>query len=160
MKRTLLVFLSLFILWCLLNWVPDWQHLASGIFVAAFVTYMTRDLFSGGSRLSQWPVKALFFFQYLVMFLWEMIKANAEMALRIVRPELCIKPGILRVRVSLKSNLALTFLANTMTLTSGTMFVDLDKVNGVFYLHCIDAQSESPKKTMAKFEKILGKIFE
>ena len=45
LKSTILLFIVAYVVWCLLVWVPDWQHLVVGIFVALFVSFMAGDLF-------------------------------------------------------------------------------------------------------------------
>ncbi|NQT90618.1 MAG: hypothetical protein HQ558_05130, partial [Candidatus Omnitrophica bacterium] len=45
MKSKIVMFFIAYLAWCLLSWVPDWQHLAIGVFVAALVSVITSDLF-------------------------------------------------------------------------------------------------------------------
>jgi multicomponent Na+:H+ antiporter subunit E len=93
-----------------------------------------------------------------------MIKANFDVAYRVVHPKLPIKPGIVKVKTKLKSDTGLTFLANSITLTPGTMSVDIDKENGYLYIHWINVKSTDLEKAteiiVSRFEKILEKIFE
>jgi multicomponent Na+:H+ antiporter subunit E len=93
-----------------------------------------------------------------------MIKANFDVAYRVVHPKLPIKPGIVKVKTKLKSDTGLTFLANSITLTPGTMSVDIDKENGYLYIHWINVKSTDIEKAteiiVSRFEKILEKIFE
>ena len=93
-----------------------------------------------------------------------MIKANFDVAYRVVHPKLPIKPGIVKVKTKLKSDTGLTFLANSITLTPGTMSVDIDRENGYLYIHWINVKSTDVEKAteiiVSRFEKILEKIFE
>jgi multicomponent Na+:H+ antiporter subunit E len=93
-----------------------------------------------------------------------MLKANIEVAYRVVHPRLPIKPGIVKVRTSLQSDIAITLLANSITLTPGTMSVDVDKDRALLYVHWIDVRSpdmESATRIIVdRFERILRKIFE
>ena len=81
-----------------------------------------------------------------------------------LHPRLPINPGIVKIKTSLKSDTALTFLANSITLTPGTMSVDIDTERGVLYVHWINVRAEdieSATKLIAeRFEKILRKIFD
>jgi multicomponent Na+:H+ antiporter subunit E len=154
-----------FVAWCLLTWVPDVQHLFVGVLVAALVAYLTGDLFIQRPYLLKHPHRyAVFFFQYLPLFLWEVVKANIDVAYRIIHPRLPISPGIVKVRTTLKSDTALTFLANSITLTPGTMSVDVDRASGVLYIHWIDVKAQDVQEAtqiiVERFEKILSKIFE
>ena len=165
MKSRIVLFILAFIVWCLLNWVPDWQHVVVGVFVALFVTFITGDLFAKRPGMLAHPRRYWYFiFWYIPVFLWECFKANIDVAYRVLNPVLPIRPGIVKVKTSLSSDTALTFLANSITLTPGTMSVDIDKDNGILYIHWINVQSEDievvTKRIAARFENILKNIFE
>ncbi len=165
MKSRVILFLFAFIIWCFLNWVPDAQHIISGFFVAGLVTIITGDLFIKRPRILKNPSKYWYFVtQYIPTFLWECIKANIDVALRVIHPSLPINPGIVKVKTKLKSDTALTFLANSITLTPGTMTVDIDRDNGILYIHWINVKAQdvepATRLIVDKFEKILLKIFE
>ncbi|UCG35384.1 MAG: Na+/H+ antiporter subunit E [Candidatus Omnitrophota bacterium] len=165
MKSRIILFVLAFLAWCFLNWVPDWQHLTTGFFVAFFVALITGDLFVTRPLLLKHPYRWwCFIVCYLPRFLWECIKANIDVAYRVAHPKLPINPGIVKVKTSLKTDTGLTFLANSITLTPGTMSVDIDRDNGVLYIHWInvkDKETEAATKIIVeRFEKILAKIFE
>jgi len=163
-KRTA-VFIVGFATWCALNWVPDREHLVIGFFVSLFVAFMVGDLFVDTVEVLKHPKRyGYFIFQYIPVLIWEVIKTNIDVAYRILHPQLLINPGIVKVKTSLKSDLGLAFLANSITLTPGTMVVDVDKQNGVLYVHWIDVKSRdidvATKLIVERFEKILRKIFD
>lgn len=165
MKSRIILFILGFIVWCLLTWVPDWQHLVVGVFIAGFVSLVTGDLFIQRPGALAHPLRYWYFIVYYVpIFLWEVSKANIDVAYRVLHPKLPINPGIVKVKTTLKSDTALTFLANSITLTPGTLSVDIDKEKGVLYIHWIDVKhkdTESATKFIAeRFEKILKKIFD
>lgn len=90
--------------------------------------------------------------------------ANIDVAYRVLHPNLPINPGIVKVKTKLKSDVGLTFLANTITLTPGTMTVDVDKEKGLLYIHWINVKGKdveaATKQIVEKFEHTLIKIFE
>lgn len=106
----------------------------------------------------------LWFSYYVPVFIWECFKANLDGAFRVIHPDLPMRPGIVKVKTALKSDLGLTLLANSLTLTPGTMTVDIDKENGFLYVHWIDVKSDDIDKAAeliaGKFERILKRIFE
>jgi multicomponent Na+:H+ antiporter subunit E len=73
-----------------------------------------------------------------------------------------IKPGIVKVKLGIKSNLAKTMLANSITMTPGTIAVDVK--DDIMYVHWIYVSSEDPavyaEKVSGRFEKYIKKIFE
>lgn len=165
MGSKIILFLAAFLVWSVLSWVPDFQHLIVGVFVAALVAFLTGDLFVSRPYILKRPRRYWYFIaHYLPVFLWEMIKANIDVAYRVLHPDLPINPGIVKVKTSLKSDTALTFLANSITLTPGTMSVDIDKDNGVLYIHWINVRTKdtqgATKIIVQRFEKILKKIFD
>jgi len=165
MKKRIVLFLTALIVWTLLNWVPDWQHAVVGVLVAALVAYLTGDLFIQRPYLLKHPHRyRVFLFEYLPVFVWEVVKANIDVAYRVVHPGLPITPGIVKVRTTLKSDTALTFLANSITLTPGTMSVDVDRASGMLYIHWIDVKAQDTEAAtrliVERFEKILSRIFE
>lgn len=168
MKRTtkkIVLFVLSFATWCFLNWVPDWEHIAIGAIVALFVAFMSQDLFIENPAALTHPRRWFYFvFQYVPVLIWEIIKTNVDVAYRVLHPKLLINPGIVKVKTTLKSDTGLTFLANSITLTPGTMVVDVDRANSVLYVHWIDVKTQDIDKATAiiveRFEKILKNIFD
>lgn len=165
MKSKIILFIVALFTWTLLNWVPDWQHILVGIFAALLVAFITGDLFVQRPSNLAHPRRYFYFvFYYLPVFLWEMVKANIDVAYRVAHPALPINPGIVKVKTKLKSDTALTFLANSITLTPGTLSVDIDRQSGVIYVHWINVKSKdtdaATKIIAERFEKILRKIFD
>jgi multicomponent Na+:H+ antiporter subunit E len=164
-KPKIILFAVAFFVWLLLSWAPDWQHVVAGVFVALFVAFMTGDLFITRPQLLKHPLRYWYFFVfYLPRFLWECFKANIDVAYRVIRPSLPINPGIVKVKTNLKTDTAITFLANSITLTPGTLSVDVDKQSGFLYVHWIDVEAKdvetATKLIVGRFEYILKKIFE
>jgi len=165
MTRKLILFFAAFIIWCLFNWVPDREHIFAGVVVALIVAFMMGDLVIQRPHLMWYPRRYLYFiFHYVPVFLWEVLKANIDVAYRVAHPSLPIKPGIVKVKTSLRSDIACTLLANSITLTPGTMSVDIDQDRSVLYVHWIDVRSHDIESAtqiiVERFEKILRKIFE
>ncbi|MDD4909705.1 MAG: Na+/H+ antiporter subunit E [Candidatus Omnitrophica bacterium] len=165
MRSRIILFIIGFISWSLLNWVPDTQHIIVGLFVCALVAYVTGDLFVRRPHVFKHPRRYWYFlFSYLPLFLWECVKANIDVARRVLHPRLPINPGIVKVKTALKTDTGLTFLANSITLTPGTLVVDIDREEGILYVHWIDVKAKdveaATEKIVERFENILSKIFE
>ncbi len=107
-------------------------------------------------------MRIIWFLWYLPIFLWECIKANIDVAYRVLHPKMPIRPGIVKVRTNLKTDIAKTFLANSITMTPGTLSVDIKKK--FLYIHWIYVRTEDPEEANAiivrRFENILKKVFE
>ncbi len=95
-------------------------------------------------------------------FAYYCVRANFDVAYRVLHPNVPIRPGIVRVRTELTSDLAKTFLANSITLTPGTLTIDIDGQD--FYVHWINIESDDPEEQteiiIRRFERMLKEIFE
>ena len=164
MSGRIILFILGFAIWMGLNWPPDIHDVIVGILMAAIVTAIAGDLFT---RRPHTPTKAgryIWFLYYMPMLAWECLKANIDVAYRVAHPAVPIRPGIVKVKTRLKSDTALTFLANSITLTPGTMTVDIDREGGFIYIHWINVTGKDieayTKNIVDKFEHILERIFE
>ncbi len=160
----IILFILAFLIWSFLGWPPDIQHLIVGILVSGFVAFMTGDMFVKRPHVFRHVSRYFWFLYYIPLFVWECIKANVDVAFRVSHPNLPIRPGIVKVKTTLKSDTALTFLANSITLTPGTMSVDIEPEDGFLYIHWINVQDKDIQKAteiiVKKFEAVLRRIFE
>lgn len=161
-------FIFWFVLWILISWPPETKDFISGALASLFITFMTADVMIGNcpKRVKDRSVprrlsRLAWFVCYVFVFLWECLKANIDVAYRVIHPRLPIKPGTIKVKVSLSSDVGLTFLANSITLTPGTTTVDVDKERGFLYIHMLYVKEASfGLRVVSKFENILKRIFE
>ena len=159
------LFMLWFVMWLLLAWPVDAQQIIIGIPISIFVTFMTADFFAKKPAAFKNPLRYLWFVYYALIFLWECVKANIDVAYRVVHPNLPIRPGTIKVKTLLRSDTGLTFLANSITLSPGTTVVDIDKDNGFLYIHLLSVDKNYDGSAMRlgrveKFENILAKIFD
>ncbi|MCX5710053.1 MAG: Na+/H+ antiporter subunit E [Candidatus Omnitrophica bacterium] len=163
MQIRILLFIASFITWILLRWSFEAQNIVIGIAVSVLVSLMTAGIFEKKTGLLKRPWRYLWLFYYFPLFAWECFKANLEGAYRVIHPDLPIRPGIVKVKTTLKSDTGLTFLANTLTLVPGTMTVDIDRDGGFLYVHWMNVESpEIDRATVLiveRFEKVLRRIF-
>jgi multicomponent Na+:H+ antiporter subunit E len=104
----------------------------------------------------------IFYAVTFVGFLFvSIIKSNFDVAGRVIQKNIPIKPGIVKVRTKLKSKVGRMILANSITLTPGTLSVDVK--DDYFFIHWIDVSSTDVDKAsaaiVAGFEKYLEVIF-
>lgn len=160
----LITFAVSFSLWMLLSFQFEWQHIITGLAVSLLVALMMGDMFT--KEALKWfnLRRYAWFFYYMFVFTVECIKANFDVAYRVLHPALPINPGIVKVKTILKTETALTFLANFITLTPGTLSVDVDKEGQFLYIHWVDVGAQDIKEAsriiVSKFERILKEVFE
>jgi len=160
--KWLMCLLLVFALWMLLFWEFSLSVLASGLFFALIVSTLLGDIFPDNLHSLFNPRRWFFLLLYLPYFLFYCIKANLDVALRVLHPDVPIHPGIVKVTTTLKTPLAKTALANSITLTPGTLTVDIDGQD--LYVHWInvsgrDVETRS-KLICGVFEPMLRRIFE
>ncbi len=160
--RTLALFILTFLFWMLLTLDLSLANLVAGAAAALITSLLFAKYFFHGVVKFIQPVRYFWLLVYLVIFTWECIKANFDVAYRVLHPAMPIKPGIVKVKMDLQSDFARTMLANSITMTPGTITVDI--VGDDLYVHWIYVRSEDPdvysQKIAGKFEKYIKKIFE
>jgi multicomponent Na+:H+ antiporter subunit E len=83
-----------------------------------------------------------------------MAKANVDVAYRVITGK--INPGIVKISPNLKTDLGITLLANSITLTPGTLSVDIDEENNDLYIHWINVKKEALEKKPVDCKYICG----
>lgn len=155
-------FILSFTLWLLLTWTIDPVTVILGLGMAGVTSFILADDFRGKPHKFWQPRRYKYFLLYIPFFGYELAKANLVMAYRILSPKLPIMPAIVKARTNLKSHTGRAFLANSITLTPGTMTVEMKE--DALYVHCIYAPTTDEKEVTRKipgiFEKYLKEVFE
>lgn len=82
--------------------------------------------------------KARRFLGFVLFFLWEVFKANLQVAYIVLNPRYPLQPGIIAVPLDARSDTEITLLANIITLTPGTLSIDVSADRKVLYVHTLD----------------------
>ena len=115
----------LFFIWLSLALSTDIEEIALGLVVSIIVAAATHGALTGNLFKLLEPRKFLATLGYVFFFLGQMVKANIDVFLRIFRPVIPIKPGIVKAKLTLKSERARAIVANSITLTPGTITIDI-----------------------------------
>ena len=150
-----------FVLWLALIPKLGWQELICGTLVCLIISLFGAGIYS---KLDFPPLsikRILFLLVYLIVLFWEVIKANFDVAYRVIHPKMPIKPGIVVIKTRLKSDIAKMILANSITLTPGTF--TLDVIGDKLLIHWINVKTEDTNEATSligqRFEKYLKIIF-
>lgn len=169
-------FLSTFVLcaafWIVLTWpfTADGvivQEIVGGALVSAAVALFSCRFLIHEKAFWLWNPAKFFtlLFYCIVIFPWELLKANWDVAKRALSPKLPIHPGIVKVPVKMKSDYGRAMLADSITLTPGTITMDIeDTGDGAwYYIHWIDVTETDPQKAgdiiKGTLEKWVGRIW-
>jgi multicomponent Na+:H+ antiporter subunit E len=156
-------YIVMFGFWILITHNLSWPNVIAGSIITLITTLIFGRYLSGLHlyKLLQ-PKRYFWFLVYLSIFIWECFKANFDVAYRVLHPKMPIKPGIVKVKLNLKTSLARTILANSITMTPGTITVDI--IDDYIYVHWIYVSTYDPAiyspKISGRFEKYIQKIFE
>jgi multicomponent Na+:H+ antiporter subunit E len=162
MGRRIAYFVAGFAVWMLLVYTFHYQEVIAGLGVALLTAaFFGRYLPVSPLRLLN-PVRWFWLLLYIPVFAYMCLKSNIDVALRVLSPGLQINPGIVKIRTALKSEVARVFLANSITLTPGTMTVEIK--DDVLYIHWIEVgpgdMTAASKAISGRFEYFLARIFD
>ena len=125
-------------------WLWSIEEIIFGLILSIIVGIIARKIFIKKSLRMLNPVRWFIFIGYLFYFFYEMAKANFDVAYRVITGK--INPGIIKISPDLKTDLGTTMLANSITLTPGTLTVDVDENCNDLYIHWINVKKEALEK--------------
>ena len=140
-SKVIVTFLCMWALWIVFTGSVSGQELLVGGISAAFVAGISYGLFTKNPGKMLHPKRWGRLIAYFPAYIWAEMKAHADVAARIINPSLPLKPAIVKVPSKLESDVGLTTLANSITMTPGTLSVDVDEDNSDLYVHWIDAST-------------------
>ena len=156
------LFATLFLFWLLLTGAPTPSGVMVGLVVAAGIAW----LFQGNlSYLSGYRLSVASFIAtvgFIGYFLKALVRSNLDMARVVLSPALPIDPAIVKVRTGLTDPVARLLLANVITLTPGTLTVEME--GEWLFVHWVVARSTDPeiatREIVSGFERYLEKMYD
>ena len=156
------------VVWILFTWPfskggVDIQILVAGLIAAAAVSLLFHRVLSKEYRVFLLPIRLFWIIVYLPVLFYYIVKANLDVVYRALHPKMPIHPGIVKIKTRLTTDSGITALANSITLTPGTLTVDVGK-DGILYVHWINVKAtditETTRRIGQRFEWFLEKVFE
>ncbi len=155
------LFLTMLLFWVLLNGTLAIHTMIVGVVAALVITFVLRDSLAIFSEFKVTPASFKASFLFAFYFIKELIKSNLILSGIILTPSLPINPGIVKARIGLKSRMGRLFLANAITLTPGTLTVDLR--GEWIYIHWVTVKStdidEVTEMIVTRFESYLKVMY-
>jgi multicomponent Na+:H+ antiporter subunit E len=148
LRQFLVLVLTLMLFWLMLMGSLDGQVLLVGLIASSVIALLFRSglTFFTEMRLSREAIVAGFL--YYGYFFKELVKSNFILAGVVLSPDLPINPGIVKVRTKLKSRMGRLMLANSITLTPGTLTVELD--GEWLYVHWVLMEADDVEQATAR----------
>lgn len=145
--------LLLFATWLLMSSNFNTENVIVGVVVSLIVAFIFKKSFLlNAPNLSN----IFYFFVYVFILLFEIIKANLQVAMVVLSPKINVNSKIISHKITLKSKIARLVLANSITLTPGTLSVDIE--GDELFVHYMNYSDNDNAVTI--FHKYLEKIYE
>lgn len=167
---TLVENVVLALLWAALTGEFTLANLLLGFLVGTLLLWMGRRVtgratyFEFSEKLpspGRIAIKLFEIAKFIVIFLWEVVLANISVALLVLAPSLDkTRPAIIGVPLDITSNDEITLFANMITLTPGTLSIDVSDDQRVLYVHSVhvDDPEESKRELKEGFENLVAEV--
>ncbi len=109
------------------------ENFVFGFFLSFFLLW----IISPNRREQKYFTRGPKIIAFILFFLYELIKANIEVAYDVITPRFFMQPGIVKIPLNAKSDLEITLLANLISLTPGTLSLDVSDDRKVLYVHAM-----------------------
>jgi multicomponent Na+:H+ antiporter subunit E len=156
--RYIYTFLIMFGFWILLSGKFDLFHLTLGILSSGLVALLSSDILMHDTRNNDRLAIAFRFICYIPWLLYQIVLSTLHVAFLALHPKMKdrIDPTIVTFKTKLKGSIAQVALANSITLTPGTITIRIE--DGVFYVHAISRKAAAGLP--GEMEERLARVFE
>lgn len=150
MKAVLLNFV-LMALWIASTGVFTYGNAVLGFLVGYVVLWWLSGLLGESSYFRKLPLAIWFG----LAFLWEVFKSNLRVAWDVVTPRTLRRPGIVGIPLDANTDLEITVLANLITLTPGSLSIDVSEDRRTLYIHAMFAEDPDTvrREIKGRFER-------
>ena len=156
MAFQILINLFMAIIWMFLN--SDWSPVSFviGYFIGILLLFVLRRFLPTRFYLAN--VYAVI--KLILIFIRELILSNISVLKLVLAPKLNMQPGIFAYKTELKSNWEITILSSLITLTPGTLVIDVSDDNQTLYIHAIDVPDaeDTIQSIKDSFEKAIMEV--
>ncbi|MBW2029532.1 MAG: Na+/H+ antiporter subunit E [Deltaproteobacteria bacterium] len=125
----------LYAFWILLSGIFDLFHLVLGGICCIVVAYLYHDLLFANVRVGDIRIVAWRFIRYIPWLMYQILMSNIHVASLVLRREMPIAPQVVKFKTKLETDISCVTLANSITLTPGTITMDIQ--DGEFYVHAL-----------------------
>src|SRR5690554_176759 len=156
MRVQFLLNILLAVVWVFLTGTINGTNFTFGF----ILSYLVLWLISSNEGKRKYFVIAPRIISFTFYFLYELIKANLQVAADVITPKFYMEPGIIKYPLDAESDLEITLLANIITLTPGTLSLDISDDRKVLYIHAmyVNDKEEFINSIKNGFEKRILKI--
>jgi len=160
-ERLFAIILTFFIMalfWILLSGKFDAFHLISGLISCLIVAFLSHDLLVT-KKTQKKLLKSVRLVRYIPWELWQIVLANIDVAYRVLHPKMPIDPRIIEFETSLRGEFSQVTLANSITLTPGTITIWVEPERGKFCVHAIAKEPADALLVDQTMQKKVAHVF-
>jgi len=160
-KGFLWLWLLLTFVWIAVSSSLAVESVATGVLISAALAYVFARKFAIWAGISFSPQRLYHFILYTLAFVVELVRANINMMRYVYASRISVNPGVVKVKTKLKSPIGRLALANSISLTPGSLVLDISEDElTVHFLDMRTIDATDPSRTIARpFEKHLGRSF-
>jgi len=128
-------------------WMSLLGRFTSGNFLVGFVLgYVVLLLCRPALPKSSYTRKVWQVSSLAVYLAWHILLANVQIAWRVLKPRLDVHPAVIAVPLRARTDMEITAVANLITLTPGTLSVDISADRSTLYVHAMDLRDPAAFK--------------
>jgi multicomponent Na+:H+ antiporter subunit E len=144
--------------WVSLNGEFNAENLGVGLVLGYAMLWLTHSR----ARSSDYFLRVMRTISFVIFYIWEVVLANLRVAAMVLSPTFKMRPGIIAIPLSIKTDAAITLLANLITLTPGTLSIDVSDDRKTLYVHTVNLNDpESFRKSIKEgFERRVQELME
>lgn len=152
----ILTFLLVFAFWMLLSGQTQPILLTLGVISSLLVAFWSHDLLIGrNANIGQGCLRFLRLLKYIPWLIWQIVLANISLVYLTLHPKMPIEPEVITFKTDLKTDFGVFVLANSITLTPGT--VTIEATHKEFIVHAVTPDSAASIREMeARAKEIEG----
>lgn len=132
------------LVWLALSGVLTWQNFVLGFALGYVILWLNQR--THGRR--GYVQKTITILRFTAFYLWELVLANLRAAVSVLRPLDRLKPAIIGVPIRVRSDVEITLLANLITLTPGTLTLDVSSDRKTLYIHTVEMEDPESFRQM------------
>jgi multicomponent K+:H+ antiporter subunit E len=144
-------------LWLVLAPAPTLGQVLIGVALAVLLPWMTQGFWPGYRRVRDIGAAV----RLVGVVLYDIVTANVLVARQVLGPMAALKPGFFEVPLDVEDPFVATLLGSIVTLTPGTVGVDIDRARGVLLVHALHVEDSAAEAAQikARYEAPLRKVF-
>lgn len=158
MAGQFLLNLFIMVLWVLLKdeTVLRIQTVMTGFIIGSFIVWIMRRFFGGQFYLR----RVISVIKLILIFISEILQSSVVVIKHILSPRIDIEPGIFKYKTILRSDREVTTLALLLTLTPGSVVMEVNEEGNVFYIHAMDIKRYKGdlERSLKVFEKAIMEV--